>query len=87
MSSSDKDEQDGEAVSSMLGFQSYWDSAYADELANFREHGHAGEVWYGLARRQLASFPFFIYPFKYYVIFIPSIVTLSINQSINYPSI
>ncbi|XP_016490507.1 uncharacterized protein LOC107810267 [Nicotiana tabacum] len=45
--SSDKDEQDGEAVSSMLGFQSYWDSAYADELANFREHGHAGEVWFG----------------------------------------
>lgn len=86
MSSSDKDEQDGEAVSSMLGFQSYWDSAYADELANFREHGHAGEVWYGLERRQLASFPFF-HLSKYYVILIPSIVTLSINQSINYPSI
>nr|XP_033509075.1 EEF1A lysine methyltransferase 2 [Nicotiana tomentosiformis] len=31
----------------MLGFQSFWDSAYADELANFREHGHAGEVWFG----------------------------------------
>ncbi|XP_028082055.1 probable leucine-rich repeat receptor-like protein kinase At5g49770 [Camellia sinensis] len=29
----------------MLGFQSYWDATYADELANFREHGHAGEVW------------------------------------------
>ncbi|XP_075098404.1 uncharacterized protein LOC107789757 isoform X3 [Nicotiana tabacum] len=42
--SSDKEEQDAEGVSSMLGFQSYWDSAYADELANFREHGHAGEV-------------------------------------------
>jgi len=29
----------------MLGLQSYWDTAYADELTNFREHGHAGEVW------------------------------------------
>lgn len=45
LSSSDKEEPDAEAVSSMLGFQSYWDAAYADELANFREHGHAGEVW------------------------------------------
>ncbi|KAM3238689.1 EEF1A lysine methyltransferase 2 isoform X1 [Capsicum annuum] len=45
--SSDKEEQDGEGVSSMLGFQSYWDSAYADELANYHEHGHAGEVWFG----------------------------------------
>lgn len=43
--SSDKDEPDAEAETSMLGLQSYWDSAYADELANFREHGHAGEVW------------------------------------------
>ncbi|XP_031117558.1 EEF1A lysine methyltransferase 2 [Ipomoea triloba] len=45
--SSDKEDQDAEGVSSMLGFQTYWDSAYADELANFREHGHAGEVWFG----------------------------------------
>ncbi|KAI5428118.1 hypothetical protein KIW84_033213 [Lathyrus oleraceus] len=45
--SSDKDEPDSEAVSSMLGFQSYWDAAYTDELTNFREHGHAGEVWFG----------------------------------------
>ncbi|XP_004492976.1 uncharacterized protein [Cicer arietinum] len=45
--SSDKDESDAEAVSSMLGFQSYWDAAYADELTNFREHGHSGEVWFG----------------------------------------
>lgn len=46
--SSDKDEMepDAEAVTSMLGLQSYWDSQYADELANFREHGHVGEVWY-----------------------------------------
>ncbi|XP_022869183.1 uncharacterized protein LOC111388651, partial [Olea europaea var. sylvestris] len=45
--SSDKEEPDAEAVSSLLGFQSYWDTTYADELANFREHGHAGEVWFG----------------------------------------
>lgn len=43
--SSDKDEPDAEGVTSMLGFQSYWDAAYADELTNFRDHGHAGEVW------------------------------------------
>lgn len=43
--SSDKDEADGEGGASMLGLQTYWDAAYADELANFREHGHAGEIW------------------------------------------
>ncbi|XP_022771966.1 EEF1A lysine methyltransferase 2-like isoform X2 [Durio zibethinus] len=45
--SSDKDEPDADAMTSMLGLQSYWDGAYADELANFREHGHAGEIWFG----------------------------------------
>ncbi|XP_022759293.1 EEF1A lysine methyltransferase 2-like [Durio zibethinus] len=45
--SSDKDEPDADAMTSMLGLQSYWDGAYADELANFREHGHAGENWFG----------------------------------------
>lgn len=50
--SSDKDsdkegEEDENAIGSMLGLQSYWDSAYSDELANFREHGHAGEIWFG----------------------------------------
>ncbi|KAM7520295.1 hypothetical protein LguiB_019257 [Lonicera macranthoides] len=45
--SSDKEEPDAEPVTSMLGFQSYWDSTYADELTNFREHGHRGEVWFG----------------------------------------
>ncbi|KAI3500172.1 hypothetical protein L1887_35989 [Cichorium endivia] len=45
--SSDKEEPDAETITSMLGFQSYWDTAYADELTNFREHGHAGEVWFG----------------------------------------
>ncbi|KAF2313827.1 hypothetical protein GH714_013687 [Hevea brasiliensis] len=44
---SDKEEADGEGVASMLGLQSYWDAAYADELANFREHGLAGEIWFG----------------------------------------
>ena len=37
----DKDE-DTEAATSMLGLQSYWNATYADELANFDEHGHAG---------------------------------------------
>ncbi|KAK4745157.1 hypothetical protein SAY87_011469 [Trapa incisa] len=45
--SSDKEEPDSDGVGSLLGLQSYWDAAYADELANFREHGHAGEVWFG----------------------------------------
>ncbi|XP_073060555.1 uncharacterized protein [Primulina eburnea] len=44
---SDKDESDPDSVPSMLGFQSYWDATYADELVNFREHGHTGEVWFG----------------------------------------
>uniref|UniRef100_A0A1D1XRM4 Protein-lysine N-methyltransferase g.60620 n=2 Tax=Anthurium amnicola TaxID=1678845 RepID=A0A1D1XRM4_9ARAE len=47
--SSDKDEPDANEVEpSMLGLQSYWDSAYAEDLANFQEHGHAGEVWFGV---------------------------------------
>ncbi|XP_074284714.1 uncharacterized protein LOC141610417 [Silene latifolia] len=50
--SSDKDsykeeDEDGDAVASMLGLQSYWDSAYSEELENFRQHGHAGEIWFG----------------------------------------
>ncbi|WCJ25288.1 S-adenosyl-L-methionine-dependent methyltransferases superfamily protein [Euphorbia peplus] len=45
---SDKEDQetDGDGTS-MLGLQSYWDAAYADELTNFREHGHTGEIWFG----------------------------------------
>ncbi|XP_047312503.1 uncharacterized protein LOC124915786 [Impatiens glandulifera] len=44
---SDKEEPDAETITSMLGFQSYLDVAYADELVDFREHGHSGEVWFG----------------------------------------
>lgn len=29
----------------MLGLQSYWDASYSEDLANFQEHGHAGEIW------------------------------------------
>ncbi|KAI3854882.1 hypothetical protein MKW92_004103 [Papaver armeniacum] len=45
--SSDKEAPDAEVEPSVLGLQSYWDSTYAEELANFHEHGHAGEVWFG----------------------------------------
>ncbi|GJM93532.1 hypothetical protein PR202_ga10095 [Eleusine coracana subsp. coracana] len=46
--SSDKDDQDpGDVEGSMLGLQSYWDSSYSEDLANFQEHGHAGEIWFG----------------------------------------
>ncbi|KAK9683166.1 hypothetical protein RND81_10G120400 [Saponaria officinalis] len=50
--SSDKDyykeeDEDGDGVASTLGLQSYWDSAYSEELENFRQHGHAGEIWFG----------------------------------------
>uniref|UniRef100_A0A2P2LW63 Protein-lysine N-methyltransferase n=1 Tax=Rhizophora mucronata TaxID=61149 RepID=A0A2P2LW63_RHIMU len=45
--SSDKEEPDADDLTSMLGLHSYWDAAYSDELANFREHGHSGEVWFG----------------------------------------
>ncbi|KAK6927896.1 Methyltransferase domain [Dillenia turbinata] len=44
---SDKEDPDAEVPTSMLGLQSYWDAAYADELVNFQEHGHAGEIWFG----------------------------------------
>ncbi|XP_039054441.1 EEF1A lysine methyltransferase 2-like [Hibiscus syriacus] len=45
--SSDKDEPEADAMTSMFGLQSYWDAAYLDEIANFREHGHVGEIWFG----------------------------------------
>ncbi|KAL9255308.1 EEF1A lysine methyltransferase 2-like protein [Drosera capensis] len=45
--SSDKEEEQGDGVSSKLGLQSYWDVAYSEEFVNFREHGLAGEVWFG----------------------------------------
>ncbi|KAJ8619796.1 hypothetical protein MRB53_028325 [Persea americana] len=43
--SSDKEEPDAEVEPSMLGLQTYWDATYADELTNFHEHGHTGEIW------------------------------------------
>ncbi|XP_043702012.1 EEF1A lysine methyltransferase 2-like [Telopea speciosissima] len=46
--SSDKEAPDAEVEPSMLGLQSYWDATYADELANFHEHGHTGEIWFGV---------------------------------------
>ncbi|WOL03990.1 protein-lysine N-methyltransferase mettl10-like [Canna indica] len=46
--SSDKDGSDSNEVeASLLGLQSYWDSSYAEDLTNFHEHGHAGEIWFG----------------------------------------
>ncbi|PIA33493.1 hypothetical protein AQUCO_04100137v1 [Aquilegia coerulea] len=45
--SSDKEAPDADVEPSVLGLQSYWDATYADELANFHEHGHTGEVWFG----------------------------------------
>ena len=46
MNSSDKDDADANEVEpSMLGFHRYWDSVYKEDLANFREHGYAGEIW------------------------------------------
>ncbi|KAM0960552.1 hypothetical protein ACFX2I_025477 [Malus domestica] len=53
--SSDKEEPDAEGATSMLGLQSYWDAAYADELANFRERGHTGEVWFGADVMELVA--------------------------------
>ncbi|XP_072981070.1 uncharacterized protein [Typha angustifolia] len=47
--SSDKDAPDASEVeTSMLGLQNYWDATYAEDLANFHEHGRAGEVWFGV---------------------------------------
>lgn len=47
--SSDKDEPDvNDVESSMLGLQSYWDASYVEDLANYREHGQAGEIWFGV---------------------------------------
>ncbi|KAM3331980.1 hypothetical protein ACQJBY_027689 [Aegilops geniculata] len=44
---SDKDDQDPNEEASMLGLQSYWDASYSEDVANFQEHGHAGEIWFG----------------------------------------
>ncbi|KAG6512856.1 EEF1A lysine methyltransferase 2-like [Zingiber officinale] len=47
--SSDKEGPDSNEVeASLLGLQSYWDASYAEDLANFHEHGQAGEIWFGI---------------------------------------
>lgn len=32
---------------SELGSQSYWDNRYKEEIANFKDHGDPGEIWFG----------------------------------------
>lgn len=32
---------------SKLGTKAYWDTVYAQELANFEDHNDSGEVWFG----------------------------------------
>eukprot|EP00245_Coleochaete_scutata_P007152 TRINITY_DN22255_c0_g1_i1.p1 TRINITY_DN22255_c0_g1~~TRINITY_DN22255_c0_g1_i1.p1 ORF type:complete len:431 (-),score=92.47 TRINITY_DN22255_c0_g1_i1:188-1378(-) len=44
---SGEDEQAGGEEGSALGLRSHWDTTYADELANFHEHGDPGEIWFG----------------------------------------
>lgn len=44
--SSDNEEPNVETITSMVGYQSYSDATYADELTNFHEHKDVGEVWY-----------------------------------------
>ncbi|XP_039034782.1 EEF1A lysine methyltransferase 2-like [Hibiscus syriacus] len=45
--SSDKDEPDADAMTTVLCLQSYRNGANAEELANFHEHDHAAEIWIG----------------------------------------
>ncbi|CAL9749657.1 unnamed protein product [Musa acuminata subsp. burmannicoides] len=47
--SSDKDAPDANEVeTSLMGSQSYWNSTYAEDLANLPEHGNSSEVWFGV---------------------------------------
>lgn len=43
----ERDHSDSDAEPSVLGLQSHWESTYAEELANFHQHGDTGEVWFG----------------------------------------
>ncbi|PPS02733.1 hypothetical protein GOBAR_AA17923 [Gossypium barbadense] len=47
LKSSDKDEADADAMTTVLGLQNYRNGAYADELTSFCDHSHAGEIWIG----------------------------------------
>ena len=40
---------DADLDSSELGTHEYWQSQYAKELHNLKEHDDEGEIWYGLA--------------------------------------
>ena len=40
------EEGDSAAEASELGRKEHWDAVYAGELANLREHGDEGELWY-----------------------------------------
>jgi hypothetical protein len=42
LNSSDKDVPDSTDVEAL---QNFCDATYAEDLANFQEHGHAGELW------------------------------------------
>ncbi|CAL1673997.1 unnamed protein product [Lasius platythorax] len=43
------EQESEELASSNLGTLEFWENAYAQELDNFRDHGDAGEIWFGTA--------------------------------------
>ncbi|RZC36998.1 Methyltransf 31 domain containing protein [Asbolus verrucosus] len=36
-----------ELQASELGTREYWDNRYKEEIANFKDHGDPGEIWFG----------------------------------------